>query len=68
MDCKIKIDDLITHTLPLAYLNNGFALMHSDESMRRVVALWLTRAMRDARRGRIKRNKFSEATPNVCIG
>ncbi len=37
MDGKINIDDLITHTLPLADINKGFDLMHSGESIRSVV-------------------------------
>jgi S-(hydroxymethyl)glutathione dehydrogenase/alcohol dehydrogenase len=37
MDGKINIDDLITHTLPLAEINRGFDLMHEGESIRSVV-------------------------------
>ena len=37
MDGKINIDDLITHKLPLARINEGFDLMHSGESIRAVV-------------------------------
>ena len=37
MDKKINIDDLITHTLPLARINDGFDLMHRGESIRSVV-------------------------------
>ena len=37
MDGKINIDDLITHTLPLSRINEGFDLMHSGESIRSVV-------------------------------
>jgi S-(hydroxymethyl)glutathione dehydrogenase/alcohol dehydrogenase len=37
MDGKINIDDLITHTMPLADINHGFELMHSGESIRSVV-------------------------------
>ena len=37
MDGKINIDDLITHTLPLADINQGFDLMHKGESIRAVV-------------------------------
>jgi S-(hydroxymethyl)glutathione dehydrogenase/alcohol dehydrogenase len=37
MDGKIEIDPMITHTLPLADINKGFALMHSGESIRSVV-------------------------------
>ncbi len=37
MDGRINIDDLITHTLKLDDINNGFDLMHSGESIRSVV-------------------------------
>jgi S-(hydroxymethyl)glutathione dehydrogenase/alcohol dehydrogenase len=37
MDGKIQIDPLITHTLPLARINEAFELMHSGESIRTVV-------------------------------
>ena len=37
MDGKINIDDLITHTLPLADINRAFELMHAGESIRSVV-------------------------------
>ncbi|MFU8816229.1 MAG: S-(hydroxymethyl)glutathione dehydrogenase/class III alcohol dehydrogenase [Pseudomonadales bacterium] len=37
MDGKINIDDLITHTLPLNDINEGFDLMHRGESIRSVV-------------------------------
>ncbi len=37
MDGKINIDDLITHTLPLEKINEGFKLMHSGESIRTVI-------------------------------
>lgn len=37
MDGKIKIDELITHTLPLERINEGFDLMKSGESIRSVV-------------------------------
>ncbi len=37
MDGKINIDDLITHTLPLARISEGFDLMHRGESIRSVV-------------------------------
>jgi len=37
MDGKINIDDLITHTLPLDRINEGFDLMHKGESIRTVV-------------------------------
>jgi len=37
MDGKINIDDLITHTLTLDRINDGFDLMHRGESIRSVV-------------------------------
>ena len=37
MDGRINIDDLITHKLPLARINEGFDLMHSGASIRAVV-------------------------------
>ena len=37
MDGKINIDDLITHTMPLEDINQGFDLMHAGESIRSVV-------------------------------
>ncbi len=37
MDGRIQIDDLITHTLPLDRINEGFDLMHRGESIRAVV-------------------------------
>lgn len=37
MNGKINIDDLITHTLPLEQINEGFDLMHRGESIRSVV-------------------------------
>src|SRR5688572_18569726 len=37
MDGKINIDDLITHTMPLADINDAFDLMHEGESIRSVV-------------------------------
>ena len=37
MDGKIEIDAMITHVLPLERINEGFALMHSGESIRSVV-------------------------------
>jgi S-(hydroxymethyl)glutathione dehydrogenase/alcohol dehydrogenase len=39
MDGKINIDDLITHTMPLAEINRAFDLMHRGESIRSVVTL-----------------------------
>jgi S-(hydroxymethyl)glutathione dehydrogenase/alcohol dehydrogenase len=37
MDGKINIDDLITHTMPLEEINEGFDLMHEGKSIRSVV-------------------------------
>jgi len=37
MEGKIAIDPLITHTLPLADINQAFDLMHAGESIRSVV-------------------------------
>jgi S-(hydroxymethyl)glutathione dehydrogenase/alcohol dehydrogenase len=37
MSGKINIDDLITHTLPLARINEAFDLMHAGASIRSVV-------------------------------
>jgi S-(hydroxymethyl)glutathione dehydrogenase/alcohol dehydrogenase len=37
MEGRINIDDLITHELPLARINEAFELMHSGESIRSVV-------------------------------
>jgi len=37
MDGKLNIDDLITHTLPLERINEGFELMKRGESIRAVV-------------------------------
>jgi S-(hydroxymethyl)glutathione dehydrogenase/alcohol dehydrogenase len=37
MDGKIDIDSLITHTLPLDRINEGFDLMHAGTSIRSVV-------------------------------
>jgi S-(hydroxymethyl)glutathione dehydrogenase/alcohol dehydrogenase len=37
MDGKINIDDLITHTMPLSEINEGFELMHKGVSIRSVV-------------------------------
>src|SRR5438067_5298521 len=37
MDRKITIDELITHRLPLAEINDAFDLMHKGESIRSVV-------------------------------
>ena len=37
MDGKIQIDPMITHTMPLNDINNGFDLMHEGKSIRSVV-------------------------------
>ena len=37
MEGRINIDDLITHTMPLDKINDGFDLMHAGESIRSVV-------------------------------
>ena len=37
MDGKVEIDSMITHTLPLERINEGFDLMHKGESIRAVV-------------------------------
>ena len=37
MEGKIRIDELITHTMPLDDINKAFELMHSGESIRSVV-------------------------------
>ena len=37
MDRKIQIDPLITHTMPLDKINDGFDLMHEGKSIRSVV-------------------------------
>lgn len=37
MEGKIKIDDLITHTMPLDKINTAFDLMHEGKSIRSVV-------------------------------
>jgi S-(hydroxymethyl)glutathione dehydrogenase/alcohol dehydrogenase len=37
MDGKIEIDELITHTMPLAEINHALHLMHAGESIRSVV-------------------------------
>jgi S-(hydroxymethyl)glutathione dehydrogenase/alcohol dehydrogenase len=37
MEGKVRIDELITHKLPLERINEGFALMERGESIRSVV-------------------------------
>jgi S-(hydroxymethyl)glutathione dehydrogenase/alcohol dehydrogenase len=36
MEGKIKIDDLITHQMPIDRINDAFDLMHKGESIRSV--------------------------------
>jgi S-(hydroxymethyl)glutathione dehydrogenase/alcohol dehydrogenase len=37
MEGKIRIDELITHQMPLDKINDAFHLMHEGESIRSVV-------------------------------
>ena len=37
MGGRVKIDDLVTHTMPLEEVNRAFALMHEGESIRSIV-------------------------------
>jgi len=37
MEGKLRIDELITHTMPLEQINHGFELMERGESIRSVV-------------------------------
>ena len=37
MDGKIKVEPLVTHTMPLAQINEAFELMHKGKSIRSVV-------------------------------
>jgi S-(hydroxymethyl)glutathione dehydrogenase/alcohol dehydrogenase len=37
MDKKIRIDELITHTMPLEQINHAFDLMHEGKSIRSVI-------------------------------
>ena len=39
MDGKIRIDELITHTMPLDQINHAFDLMHEGKSIRSVVVM-----------------------------
>jgi S-(hydroxymethyl)glutathione dehydrogenase / alcohol dehydrogenase len=39
MEGKIRIDELITHTMPLERINEAFELMHAGESIRSVVVM-----------------------------
>src|SRR5579863_2390763 len=38
MDGRINIDDLITHTMPLAQINHAFGLMHEGKSIRSIIS------------------------------
>jgi len=37
MEGKLNIDDLITHTMPLEKINEGFDLMLAGQSIRSVI-------------------------------
>jgi S-(hydroxymethyl)glutathione dehydrogenase/alcohol dehydrogenase len=37
MDGEIKVDEFITHTMPLEDINTAFDLMHEGKSIRSVV-------------------------------
>jgi S-(hydroxymethyl)glutathione dehydrogenase/alcohol dehydrogenase len=37
MDGEIKVDEFITHTMPLEEINSAFDLMHEGKSIRSVV-------------------------------
>ena len=37
MNGDIKVDEFITHTMPLEDINNAFDLMHEGKSIRSVV-------------------------------
>jgi S-(hydroxymethyl)glutathione dehydrogenase/alcohol dehydrogenase len=39
MEGKIRIDELITHTMKLDAINDAFDLMHRGESIRSVVLM-----------------------------
>jgi S-(hydroxymethyl)glutathione dehydrogenase/alcohol dehydrogenase len=39
MEGKIRIDELITHTMKLDAINDAFLLMHEGESIRSVVLM-----------------------------
>jgi Zn-dependent alcohol dehydrogenase len=41
MEGKINIDDLITHTLPLANINDAFDLMHAGKSPHIFIIIFL---------------------------
>lgn len=38
MDQQIRIDELITHVLPLERINEAFELMHAGKSIRTVIS------------------------------
>lgn len=35
----LKVDEFVTHVLPLEEINEAFALMHSGESIRAVITM-----------------------------
>jgi S-(hydroxymethyl)glutathione dehydrogenase/alcohol dehydrogenase len=37
MDGRVRIDELITHKLPLSRINEAFELMHAGTSIRTVI-------------------------------
>lgn len=39
MDKKLKVDEFVTHNLPLKEINEGFQLMHSGKSTRTVITV-----------------------------
>jgi S-(hydroxymethyl)glutathione dehydrogenase/alcohol dehydrogenase len=40
MSGRIRVDEFITHTMPLDRINDAFELMHRGESIRSVVKIW----------------------------
>eukprot|EP00475_Leptophrys_vorax_P004308 TRINITY_DN1256_c0_g1_i1.p1 TRINITY_DN1256_c0_g1~~TRINITY_DN1256_c0_g1_i1.p1 ORF type:complete len:391 (-),score=101.57 TRINITY_DN1256_c0_g1_i1:515-1654(-) len=40
LEKKIKIDELVTHELPLSKINEAFDLMHEGKSIRAVISMW----------------------------
>jgi len=37
MSGRVKLDEFVTHTMPLEEINHAFELMHGGESIRSVV-------------------------------
>jgi len=37
LDGELKVDEFVTHTMPLEEINTAFDLMHSGESIRSVI-------------------------------